>query len=115
MANETVQGSLADRFGKKWFILSGGVAGVIGNVVAGSAKSTEIIIAGQALNGLGSSLYVSCVVIPGQAGNLHTDICASVTCHPFWYGNRPSFAPQLCTGIHGFCKWHRLDHDTFGL
>ncbi|RSL72456.1 hypothetical protein CEP53_001108 [Fusarium sp. AF-6] len=57
-------GSLADRFGKKWFILSGGVAGVIGNVVAGSARSTEVIIAGQALNGLGSSLYL--LVIPSS-------------------------------------------------
>ncbi|RTE76899.1 hypothetical protein BHE90_008629 [Fusarium euwallaceae] len=61
---QPIWGSLADRFGKKWFILSGGVAGVIGNVVAGSAKSTEVIIAGQALNGLGSSLYL--LVIPSS-------------------------------------------------
>ncbi|KAJ4174123.1 hypothetical protein NW754_004538 [Fusarium falciforme] len=58
-------GSLADRFGKKWFILSGGVADVIGNVVAGFAKSTEVIIAGQALNGLGSSLYVRQLIVSG--------------------------------------------------
>ncbi|KAL6355291.1 hypothetical protein LRP88_10877 [Fusarium phalaenopsidis] len=62
---QTIWGSLADRFGKKWFILSGGVAGVIGNVVAGSAKSTEVIIAGQALNGLCSSLYVRHLIPSG--------------------------------------------------
>ncbi|CAH0033226.1 unnamed protein product [Clonostachys rhizophaga] len=59
---QPIWGSLADRFGKKWFIFSGGVAGVIGNVVAGTASSTEVIIVGQAINGLGSSLYL--LVIP---------------------------------------------------
>ncbi|KAI8938277.1 hypothetical protein NX059_005935 [Plenodomus lindquistii] len=71
---QPIWGSLADRFGKKWFILSGGVAGIIGNIVAGTAKSTEVIIAGQALNGLGSSLYVRHNILPGYAGHLSVDI-----------------------------------------
>ncbi|KAI0123720.1 major facilitator superfamily domain-containing protein [Xylariales sp. AK1849] len=51
-------GALADRFGKRWFIVSGGLIGVVGNVVAGTAKSTEVIIGGQAINGIGSSLFL---------------------------------------------------------
>ncbi|KAF4334226.1 major facilitator superfamily transporter [Fusarium beomiforme] len=61
---QPVWGSLADRFGKKWFIAAGGIAGVVGNIVAGTAKSTEIIIAGQTIAGLGSSLFL--VVIPAS-------------------------------------------------
>ncbi|KAF5009461.1 hypothetical protein FDECE_4315, partial [Fusarium decemcellulare] len=57
-----VWGCLADRFGKKWFIAAGGIVGVVGNVVAGTAKSTEVIIAGQAINGIGSSLFL--IVVP---------------------------------------------------
>lgn len=39
--------------------MAGGVFGVVGNIVAGTASSAEIIIGGQALNGIGSSLFVS--------------------------------------------------------
>ncbi|CAK7237200.1 hypothetical protein SEUCBS140593_009878 [Sporothrix eucalyptigena] len=62
IALQPIWGSLADRFGKKWFIVAGGVAGVVGNAIAGTANKTEVIIAGQALNGLGSSLYL--LVVP---------------------------------------------------
>lgn len=55
-------GTCADRFGKKWFIVAGGAFGIVGNVVAGSATSLGVIIGGQVLNGIGSSLFL--LVIP---------------------------------------------------
>ncbi|KAH7121697.1 hypothetical protein EDB81DRAFT_231423 [Dactylonectria macrodidyma] len=42
IALQPIWGSLADHFGKKWFVVAGGVAGVIGNMVAGTAKSTKL-------------------------------------------------------------------------
>ncbi|KAF3761988.1 MFS general substrate transporter [Cryphonectria parasitica EP155] len=48
-------GFLSDRFGKKWFIVSAAAIGVVGAVVAGSAKSTMTIIAGQVLTGLANA------------------------------------------------------------
>ncbi|KAI5922121.1 major facilitator superfamily domain-containing protein [Camillea tinctor] len=59
---QPIWGTLADRFGKKSFIVVGGVIGVAGNVVAGTANSIEFIIIGQAVNGVASSLFL--LVIP---------------------------------------------------
>jgi MFS family permease len=53
-----LQGSLADRFGKKWFIVAGGLVGIAGNIVAGTASNIETVIGGQAMNGIASSLLV---------------------------------------------------------
>ncbi|CZR69618.1 related to potential drug facilitator PEP5 [Phialocephala subalpina] len=61
---QPIWGSLADRFGKKWFIVAGGLFGIVGNVVAGTAKNIETVIGGQALNGIGSSLLL--LVIPAS-------------------------------------------------
>ncbi|KAJ0426771.1 major facilitator superfamily domain-containing protein [Aspergillus carlsbadensis] len=61
---QPVWGSFADRYGKKWFIVAGGVVGILGNIVAATAKRTEAVIGGQALNGIGSSLLL--LVIPAS-------------------------------------------------
>ncbi|TVY85828.1 Efflux pump, partial [Lachnellula willkommii] len=57
-------GALADRFGKKWFIVAGGLCGIVGNVVAATAQNIETVIGGQALNGVGSSLFL--LVVPAS-------------------------------------------------
>ncbi|PSR99136.1 major facilitator superfamily domain-containing protein [Coniella lustricola] len=54
-----VFGFLSDRFGKKWFIMVPAAVGVIGSVVAGSAKQTMTIIGGQSLTGLANA---GCVI-----------------------------------------------------
>lgn len=58
LANSRDQGAFSDRFGKKWFIVAGGIFGIVGNIVAGTASSVKVIIAGQALTGVGASLFV---------------------------------------------------------
>ena len=45
-------GTLSDRYGKKWFVCVGSLIGLIGSVICGSAKSLNMIIAGQAINGI---------------------------------------------------------------
>lgn len=59
-----VWGAFSDRFGKKWFIVAGGLFGIVGNIVAATAKHTVTIVIGQALNGTGSSLLQ--LVIPAS-------------------------------------------------
>lgn len=58
------QGALADRFGKKWFIVAGALFGICGNILAATAKSIETVIGGQALNGIGASLLVCTLLAP---------------------------------------------------
>lgn len=52
------KGSLADRFGKKWFIVAGGLLGIAGNIAAATADTTGIVIGGQVINGIGASMMV---------------------------------------------------------
>lgn len=47
-----------DRFGKKWFLVAGGLFGIAGNILAGTASNVNSIIGGQALNGIAASLLV---------------------------------------------------------
>jgi hypothetical protein len=47
-----------DRFGKKWFIVTGGVFSIAGNIMAGRASDVKLVISGQAMTGIGSSLFV---------------------------------------------------------
>ncbi|KIX05574.1 uncharacterized protein Z518_06446 [Rhinocladiella mackenziei CBS 650.93] len=59
-----VWGAFSDRFGKKWFIVNGGLIGIVGNCLAATAEATETIIVGQVLNGFGASLLL--LVIPAS-------------------------------------------------
>ena len=52
IALTAVFGTLSDRYGKKVFISGGCLCGVIGSVICGAAKSLNMIIAGQAINGI---------------------------------------------------------------
>ena len=49
-------GTLSDRYGKKWFLACGCLFGVVGSAVAGSAKNLGMIIAGQTISGVATSL-----------------------------------------------------------
>ncbi|CAK7215013.1 hypothetical protein SCUCBS95973_002331 [Sporothrix curviconia] len=49
-------GGYSDLFGRRWFIISGNISVFVGYIVIGSAKSTEAIIAGSALIGVGAGL-----------------------------------------------------------
>ncbi|CAK7231680.1 hypothetical protein SBRCBS47491_008013 [Sporothrix bragantina] len=49
-------GGYSDLFGRRWFIISGNISVFAGYIVIGSAKSTEAIIAGSALIGVGAGL-----------------------------------------------------------
>ncbi|KAI1629102.1 major facilitator superfamily domain-containing protein [Exophiala viscosa] len=51
-------GALSDRFGKKWFLVSGGVLGIAGNIIAGKASNINQVIGGQAINGVAASLLL---------------------------------------------------------
>lgn len=53
------KGSLADRFGKKWFIVAGGVLGISGSIAAATADNTGTVIGAQVVNGIGASMIVS--------------------------------------------------------
>jgi len=45
-------GSLADRLGKKWFIVGGCALGVVGSFISSSASDIYTIIAGNTLTGI---------------------------------------------------------------
>ncbi len=49
-------GGNSDLFGRRWFIISGNVSVFVGYIVIATAKSTEAIIAGSALIGVGAGL-----------------------------------------------------------
>jgi MFS family permease len=49
------QGSLSDRFGKKWFIVTAGLIGVVGSAVSASAHATTTIVAGNVLTGVANA------------------------------------------------------------
>ena len=52
-------GSLADRLGKKWFIVGGCVCGVLGSFVSSSARDVYQIVGGNILVGVGNA---GCIV-----------------------------------------------------
>lgn len=54
-------GPTSDRYGKKWFLVIGPIIALVGAVVAGKAKNLNIIIGGQAIGGLGSSLAIAAI------------------------------------------------------
>lgn len=56
-----MQGSLSDRFGKKWFIVMASVLGVVGSIVSGSAQRTPVVIVGNILTGMANA---GCVGFP---------------------------------------------------
>ena len=49
-------GGYSDLFGRRWFIISGNISVFVGYIAIGSAKSTEAVIAGSALIGVGAGL-----------------------------------------------------------
>ncbi len=55
-------GPTSDRYGKKWFLVIGAIIGLVGAVIAGKAKNLNIIVVGQAIGGLGSSMAI--VTVP---------------------------------------------------
>lgn len=50
-----MQGSLSDRFGKKWFIVVASVLGVVGSTISGSARHTTVVIVGNILTGMANA------------------------------------------------------------
>lgn len=57
----TFTGTFSDSYGKKWFIVVGAIFGVVGSVVAGSAKSVNTIIGGSALCGIAGALMIAAI------------------------------------------------------
>ena len=59
LACAPVFGSLADRLGKKWFIVGGCIAGVVGSFISSSATSIYTIIGGNIIVGVANA---GCIV-----------------------------------------------------
>lgn len=51
LAGAPILGSLADRLGKKWFIVGGCAIGIVGSFVSSSAKNAHTLIGGNCLTG----------------------------------------------------------------
>jgi MFS family permease len=67
----TVVGRLGDVFGRRYVFIVGGLLAVIGSVVAATAQSVNILIAGMTFIGLGAStqvsyFYVIAELVPSQ-------------------------------------------------
>lgn len=75
---------MSDRLGKKWFIVLPAAIGVVGGVIAGSAKETTTIIGGQVLTGLANA---------GCVSTLYKDIGED--------GTRSILTMQICIQIIG--------------
>lgn len=56
-----MSGTTSDRYGKKWFMIVGGLLGACGSIVSGRATSINMIIGGQALSGIGASAALVCI------------------------------------------------------
>jgi MFS family permease len=56
-----IVGTTSDRYGKKWFLVTGPIIAAVGAIVAGSSKNLNTIIGGQAIGGLGSSMGIASV------------------------------------------------------
>ncbi|KAF2650884.1 MFS general substrate transporter [Lophiostoma macrostomum CBS 122681] len=59
-------GRLSDIFGRRWFFICGTALGVIGAVVASTAKNINVLIGGQVLIGLSASTGYSYAFIIGE-------------------------------------------------
>lgn len=64
-----VQGTLSDRFGKKWFIVTAATVGFAGSCVSASAHRTTTVIIGNIFTGLANA---GCIMgVPaGQEGKI---------------------------------------------
>ncbi len=49
-------GELSDIFGRRWFLVVGNVLNLVGSIVNAKAPSVEVLICGQVLTGIGTSL-----------------------------------------------------------
>ncbi|KAH6700561.1 fungal trichothecene efflux pump [Leptodontidium sp. MPI-SDFR-AT-0119] len=47
-----ILGAASDRYGKRWFLIIGGLLGVIGSAISGKATSMNMVIGGQTLCGI---------------------------------------------------------------
>ena len=54
-ANESIQGSLSDRFGKKIFMVGGCALGIAGSLISATAHSVQRIIGGNILSGVATA------------------------------------------------------------
>lgn len=62
----TIVGRLTDLCGRRYFIISGNILGVIGSIVSATAKSVQILIAGNVLLGLAASTQTSTPAVLGE-------------------------------------------------
>lgn len=53
-----IVGTTSDRYGKRWYLLLGCFISVVGACVSGSATNLNIIIGGQVITGIGSSIGI---------------------------------------------------------
>jgi MFS family permease len=54
-------GATSDRYGKKWFIITGALTGIVGSMVSAEATNLKVVIGGQALSGIGQSMLIVAV------------------------------------------------------
>lgn len=52
-------GRLSDIFGRRWFMICGNIFAVVGNAVAATSTSVDILIAANAFNGIAAAVQIS--------------------------------------------------------
>ncbi|KAK4941407.1 hypothetical protein LTR10_018676 [Elasticomyces elasticus] len=59
-------GRLSDLFGRRWFFIFGNVIGLIGAIIACTAKSIPVLIVGSALLGIAAAVQLSFGIVIGE-------------------------------------------------
>ncbi|KAI9812933.1 MAG: hypothetical protein M1827_004451 [Pycnora praestabilis] len=62
----TLLGRLSDIFGRRWFFIGGNVVGLVGTIIAGTAKNINTIIGGTSLIGIAAAVQLSFGFIVGE-------------------------------------------------
>ena len=76
-------GASSDRYGKKWFLMAGGLIAMVGALVEAFATSINMIIGGSALTGIGGSALILAVaagmeIVPAKYRTLEAALMAII-------------------------------------
>jgi MFS family permease len=59
-------GRLSDIFGRKWMVMATSLLGLLGCIVGGTAKSIDILIVANLMNGLAAAGQLSFGIVLGE-------------------------------------------------
>lgn len=90
----TLVGRLTDIYGRRWFFIVGSMLGVIGSVVAATARNIPVLIGGQTMIGLAATTGVSYAFTIGELVPMRYRFIASGLLYLFTYPG-PGFAAAI--------------------